>query len=214
LNIQDDSLKNFSWSEFHLSREQVINTYSSAYKLKIKKKILEVILEELKSDSKILDIGSHDRSLGDKITAKASSITYKSMDINRALPHDYYAIEEIKGTFDMVILSEVIEHLEFNQGISLLRKLFNLLNNNGKIIISTPNLYHPNRYWDSDHKTPYRYDEIGAVLNLLGLKLCHIYRIYNDSFFKRLFRIYLMAPIHSYFDIDFAKSIVVIAVKI
>jgi len=211
--MQDNSLEDFSWSKFHRCREEVVKTYSSAYRLKIKKKILEVILEEFKMGSKILDVGSHDRSLADKITSRVSSITYKSMDIDRTLPHDYYAIEEIKETFDMVILSEVIEHLEFNQGISLLQKLINLLNDDGKIIISTPNIHHPNRYLDSGHKTPYRYDEIGALLNLMGLKVSNIYRIFNDSFLKRLVRIYLMAPIHSYFDVDFARSIVVVAVK-
>jgi len=211
--VKDNSPENFSWSKFYSIREQVTNTYSSVYSLKIKKKITQVILEELKPGATILDVGSSDRSIGKKIIAKIPSITYKSMDIDRALPHDYYTIEEIKESFDMIILSEVIEHLEFGQGVLLLRKIRKLLNDGGKIIISTPNMHHPNRYWDSDHKTPYRYDEIGAALNLVGLDVSNIYRIYNDPFLQRLFRIYIMAPIHSYFDIDFAKSIVVVAVN-
>ncbi len=205
--------ENFSWCKFFSYREEIRSTYPSVYSLKIKKKLFDIILEELKSGIKILDVGAYNKSLGEKIISKVPSITYKSMDIDRAQPHDYYNIEETKESFDMIILSEVIEHLEFSQGISLLIRLRELLKSNGKLVVSTPNLHHPNRYWDSDHKTPYRYDEIGAALNLVGLEVRKIYRIYNDLFFKRLFRLYIMAPLHSYFDIDFAKSIVLVAVN-
>lgn len=209
----EDLKESLNWSRFCSHRKHVRRVYPSVYRLKIKKKILDVIVEELKDGDKILDVGASNRELSRKIIAKFPSITYKTMDIDKAQAHDYYTLEEITESFDMIILSEVIEHLEFNKGISLLRRLFELLNNEGKIIVSTPNIYHPNRYWDPFHKTPYRYDDIGGALLSARFSLDKIYRIYNDQVFKRFFRIYLASYLHRYLDLDFAKSIILVAVK-
>lgn len=205
--------KDFSWSRFYSYRIEVRSRYRSVYDLKIKKKLQDVIVEELRDGSRILDVGAHDRILSKKIVTKVRSVVYKSIDIDKTLPHDYYSLEEITEAFDMVILSEVIEHLEFHEGVSILEKLFSLLNSGGKIIVSTPNLHHPNRYWDSNHKTPYRYDEIGGALLSAGFQISKIYRIYNDMFLRRVFRIYVASYLHEYLDVDFAKSIVVVAIK-
>lgn len=203
----------FSWSRFYSYRRKIRKMYPSVYDLEIKKKILDIIITELKDGAKILDVGASNKSLGEKIILRFPSITYKTMDIDRTQPHDYYSLDEISETYDIVILSEVIEHLEFQEGISLLIRLLELLHNEGKIVLSTPNVHHPNRYWVSDHKTPYRYDEIGGTLLSVGFKVDKIYRIYNDQFLKRFFRIYVASYLHRYLDVDFAKSIVVVARK-
>jgi len=203
----------FSWSRFYAYRKEIRKAYPSVYKLKIKKKILDVIVEELQEGAKILDVGASNRSLGEKILSKYPSASYKTMDIDKARKHDYYSLEEITESFNMIILSEVIEHLTFIEGISMLQRLLERLEIGGKIIVSTPNLYHPNRYWDPDHKTPYRYDEISGALLSVGFSIEKIIRIYNDQFIKRFFRIYVASCLHRYLDVDFAKSIVVVAAK-
>jgi len=203
----------FSWSRFYALRKEIRSAYPSVYSLKVKKKILDVVIEELKNEDKILDVGASNRNLGEKIVAKVPSATYKTMDIDREQPHDYYSLDDISESFDMVILSEVIEHLEFSKGISILGRLYGLLKNGGKIIVSTPNLFHPHRYWDSDHKTPYRYDEISGALLSVGFTVKNIYRVYNDQIFRKLFRIHIASYLYKYLDIDFAKSIIVVAVK-
>jgi len=65
--------------------------------------------------------------------------------------------------------------------------------------------------WEYSHKVTYRYDEIGGILISLGFKVKKIFRIYNDAFFRRLFRIWVAAPLHKYLCVDFAKSILVVA---
>lgn len=204
----------FSWSMFYSYRIAIRQQYRSVYHLKIKKKFKDVVMEELKERDKVLDVGAYDRGMGYKIKEKYPSVEYKSMDIDKAKTHDYYNLEDISETFDLIILSEVIEHLEFRDGISMLRKLYKLLNMGGKLILSTPNLHHPNRYYcDSDHKTPYRYEGIGAALLSVGFNVDKIYRIYNDAFLKWFFRIYIASHLHKYLDIDFAKTIVIVASK-
>jgi len=208
-----EDLKNFNWSNFYSCRRMILNQYPNVYNLKIRKKLKDIVFEELRDGDKILDVGAYDRGLEKNITNKFPTIIYKSMDIDKNNPHDYYSLDEISESFDLIIFSQVIEHLEFKEGILVLKKLFQLLNEGGKIIVSTPNIHHPNRYWDSDHKTPYRYDELGGILFFIGFKIEKIYRIYNAPFLQRFFRIYIASYLHEYLDVDFAKSIIIVAVK-
>ncbi len=187
--------------------------YPNVYNLKIRKKLKDIVFEELRDGNKILDVGAYDRGLREGIIDKFPSVIYKSMDIDRNNFHDYYNLDEISESFDLIIFSQVIEHLELKEGIFVLEKLFRLLNRGGKIIVSTPNIHHPNRYWDTDHKTPYRYDELGGILFSLGFKIEKIYRIYNAPLLQRFFRIYIASYLHKYLDIDFARSIIVVATK-
>ena len=209
----ENAEETFSWSRFYAHRKEIRRAYPSVYGLKIRKKILDVVNEVLHQGDHILDVGASNKTLGDKIKKKVPHVTYKTMDIDKAQEHDYYSLDEIDDRFNIIILSEVIEHLEFNDGIIMLKKLLGLLKREGRIILSTPNLFHPNRYWDSDHKTPYRYDEISGALLSVGFRIENIYRIYNDQFLRRLFRIYVGSHLHKYLDVDFAKSIIVVADK-
>ncbi|MEK7314431.1 MAG: hypothetical protein AAB065_08135, partial [Deltaproteobacteria bacterium] len=53
----------------------------------------------------------------------------------------------------------------------------------------------------------------GAALINAGLKVKRLYRIYNDSMVRRFFRLYVMAWLHRYLDVDFAKHVAAIAEK-
>ncbi|MHC4639013.1 MAG: hypothetical protein ACYTBV_16170, partial [Planctomycetota bacterium] len=72
--------QNFSWSKFYSYRKEVRKNYPSVFGLKIKKKILDVLLDELKNGDKILDVGASTRSLGEKIIQRHHSVVYKTMD--------------------------------------------------------------------------------------------------------------------------------------
>ena len=204
----------FSWSTFYAHRKDMRKIYPSVYKLKLRKKLFDVEMEEISGGELVLDVGASTKALGERIKkAGIADITYKTMDIDPAKDHDYHSLEDITEKFDVIVLSEVIEHIEFSAGIEFLKSLKELLVPGGRLIVSTPNLNHPNRYWDSDHVTPYRYEELAGALKWAGFTVPKLYRIYNDQFIKRFVRIYLMAWLHRYLDVDFAKSIVAVAVK-
>ena len=46
----------------------------------------------------------------------------------------------------------------------------------------------------------------GAALVNAGLKVKRLYRIYNDSLIRRFFRLYVMAWLHRYLDVDFCET--------
>jgi SAM-dependent methyltransferase len=203
-----------SWSTLYKTRREIQRNFPDFWDLKVKKKHLDVILEELKDADAILDIGASTRELRHRLLVeRGRKVTYKSMDIDRQTEQDYYSLDEIGEKFNMVFLFEVIEHLAFEDGVHLLKGIHDLLLPGGKLILTTPNAFHPNRYWEYSHKVTYRYDEIGGILISLGFKVKEIFRIYNDAFFRRLFRIWVAAPLHKYLCVDYAKSILLVALR-
>ena len=202
-----------SWSKLYETRKVIRENYPDFWKIKIIRKPLLAINEFMKEGDSVLDVGSYNRGLCEKLKSSYKNFNYKSMDIDEDKKHDYYSFENIEEKFDIVFLFEVIEQLELKQGVHLLEQINKVLKKNGKILITTPNVFHPNRYWECSHKVSYRHDEIGGIRDYVGFEVCKIYRIYNDAFLRRLFRIYVMSYIHKYFSVDFAKSILLVGEK-
>ncbi|MDD5556504.1 MAG: methyltransferase domain-containing protein [bacterium] len=203
-----------SWSTLYRTRREIQRNFPDFWDLKIRKKHLDVIIEEIRDGDSILDIGASTGTLKHRLTEECGRrVNYKSMDIDRQTEQDYYSLAEIRDRFDVVFLFEVIEHLAFEEGLGLLTTIRDLLRPGGKLILTTPNAFHPNRYWEYSHKVSYRYDEIGGILISLGFRVKEIVRVYNDALLRRLFRIWVAAPLHKYLSVDFAKSILIVAVK-
>ncbi len=213
---QDDPLLTLkkSWSALYKTRREIQRQFPDFWDLAVRKKHIDIVLDEVRDGDSILDIGSSTRELRQRlIDACGRTVAYKSMDIDRETKQDFYSIDDIKERFNVVFLFEVIEHLSFEDGLQLLSSIHDLLLPDGKLILTTPNAFHPNRYWEYSHKVTYRYDEIGGILISLGFKVKSIFRIYNDAFFRRLFRLWVAAPLHKYLCVDFAKSILVVATR-
>ena len=202
-----------SWSMLYESRKVIRENFPNFWKVTVQKKPMYAIKNVITEKMNVLDVGSYNRGLKDKLKNYCNDFTYKSMDIDRSKEHDYYSFEDIKEKFDIVFLFEVIEHLDLTNGVDMLKNIHSVLKVGGKIVLTTPNVFHPNRYWESTHKVSYRYDEIGGLLSYVGFDVKNIFRIYNDSFFKRFVRLYITSYIHEYFSVDFAKSILIIGEK-
>lgn len=203
-----------SWSTIFRNRADVHKIYPDIWDLKIVRKRLPFMLKYIKDGEKILDIGASSRDLEMRIKKHRPQIVYKSMDIDREQFHDFYAMEEIQESFDVIFLFEVIEHLSLEEGMRLLQRIYGLLNAGGRLILTTPNTFNPGRFWrDATHRVAYCYDELGGLLLGQDFKIKGMYRTYNDALHRYLFRVYAMSPLHRYLGIDFAKSILVVAEK-
>jgi SAM-dependent methyltransferase len=206
--------KGLSWSKLHEYRQKIHQGYPEVWDLEILRKRFPLILGILHDGEKVLDIGASSRDLEGRIKHHYPNLIYKSMDVDREGLHDFYNLEEIQESFDVIFLFEVIEHLELEEGINVLKRIRELLREGGRFIITTPNVFNPSRFWrDATHKVAYCYDELGGILLANQFQVKAIYRTYNDAFLPYFFRVYLMAPFHRYFGIDFAKSILVLAEK-
>ena len=203
-----------SWSRLFEHRDKIHEKYPEIWDLKILRKRFPLMLETIRDGERVLDIGASNRNLESRLKRHFPGLIYKSMDIDREQFHDFYNLEEIRECFDGVFLFEVIEHLDLEEGIRLLKRIYELLDPGGRLILTTPNVFNPSRYWrDATHKVAYCYDELAGLLMAQQFQVRAMYRTYNDAFLRYFFRVYVMAPLHRYLGIDFAKSILIVAEK-
>ena len=203
-----------SWSHLFEFRDQIHRTYPEIWDLKILRKRFPLMVKTIQDGEKILDIGASNRNLEQGLRRHFPRLIYKSMDIDREQFHDFYTLEEIQESFNAIFLFEVIEHLSLGEGVRLLKRVYDLLDQEGRLILTTPNIFNPSRFWrDATHQVAYCYDELGGLLLAQGFQIKAMYRTYSDAYHRYLFRLYVMAPLHRYLGIDFAKSILVVAEK-
>jgi 2-polyprenyl-3-methyl-5-hydroxy-6-metoxy-1,4-benzoquinol methylase len=203
-----------NWSQIIHYRDQIHGRYRKIWNIPLIKRRFSLVDKNLRSGMSILDVGAGQRGMEEKIVKKHDGVIYKSMDIDRRLRHDYYSLDEIDEHFDLVLLLDVIEHLELGEAMRMLKRINELLVDGGNLIINTPNIFNPSRFWlDSTHKVAYSYEELGGILLSQGFDVLEIYRTYNDSFPKYFLRLTLFYPLHRILNVDFAKSILIKACK-
>jgi 2-polyprenyl-3-methyl-5-hydroxy-6-metoxy-1,4-benzoquinol methylase len=202
------------WNKIIYYREQIHKRFPKMWGLKLIKRPSWLLKKHLRPGMRILDVGASDKRMQKRVKNVCRDIPYKSMDAGRIISHDYHLLDEIDEQFDLIILFEVIEHLELEQGVELLSRLHKLLVNGGQLIISTPNIFNPGRFWiDATHKTAYSYEELGGIVLSQGFEVLGIYRCFNASVVKYLLRLTIFYPLHRILNVDFAKSVVVLANK-
>ncbi|MBI5406118.1 MAG: methyltransferase domain-containing protein [Nitrospirae bacterium] len=198
-----------SWSEYYKYRLEIKRRYKTIWDIGIVKKEFSRLAMHINDRSRVLEIGASDRKFLPMIRKAFPGMKYNSMDVDRQTEQDFYTLEEITGQYDFVCLFEVVEHLTLEEDLALFKKSYHVLEDGGIILAGTPNLFHPHRYWDSTHKTPLRYDELGALMMMAGFRNIQIFRMYNDSFLRKVLRFTVGLPLHKFLDIDFAKTILV-----
>src|SRR3989304_1157938 len=120
------------WSEQVLWREKVHRQYPNLWTLRIVRKRLPFILRHLKDGESVLEIGAFDRSLEERLKKSYPRILYKSLDIDPSYRHDYNSFDEVKERFDLVLLFEVIEHLDWEDGRVMVARIYEILKPGGR----------------------------------------------------------------------------------
>jgi SAM-dependent methyltransferase len=203
------------WSERFRWRERVHEQYHDLWDLKLLRKRLPFTLSFLKDGEKVLDIGASNREVEGRIKKIYPNVVYKSLDIDPKYSHDYSSFEEIKETFDMVLLFEVIEHLGLDEGRELVKKIYQVLNPGGRVALTTPNVHTPGQYWkDATHLVSYHYEELGGLFLSEGFELVDIRRIFRGSYFKYYLKGYVLSFLFRFLGIDFSESILLVARRI
>jgi len=163
------------------------NIQRSDYKLPIirgrEKNIAIMLIGRLRLKS-ILDVGAGNRDLKSILPDFCS---YKSMDTDKSQKHDYYNLNEIKTTFDCVVMLEVIEHMHIEKTIETLKKIKKLLKKDGVLIISTPNTY---TLYCSDifHEHFYPATGLLSILSILGYRPFFAVRVTGNNLFAQFLR--------------------------
>ena len=197
-----------SWSELSEKRAEIKRLFPRVWDIPLVKKEMGRLMVHTKPGSRILEVGAGDRRFEKKIKKAVSPVVYKSMDIDRKTGQDYYSLDEIREPFDFIFMFEVIEHLSPGEALVILGQIRALLRPGGTLLLSTPNLFHPNRYFqDVTHKTPFRYEDLGAVMRMAHFGHIRFFRMHNEAFLQRLFRRCVGVHLHKYLELDFAKTL-------
>jgi len=202
------------WSSLFSYRDKIHKRYSEVWDIPLVKKRSHLLKGMLRDGMTLLDIGAGMKGMKAEIANLGIRLTYKSMDVDRSNPHDYYDVESISERFDAIIMFEVIEHMSLQEGLDLMKKLYSIMNEKGIIILSTPNIFNPGRYMrDATHKTFYAYDELCGLLNITGFNIKEVYRSYNDAIHRYFLKVYMIGWLFRFLGIDYAYSIFVVGEK-
>jgi 2-polyprenyl-3-methyl-5-hydroxy-6-metoxy-1,4-benzoquinol methylase len=202
------------WSKLFPAREKIHKRYRSIWNVPLIKKRSALLRRILRDGMSLLDVGAGSKGLREEIEKIGAKVKYKSMDVDTNVPHDFYDINDVKEIFDVVLFSEVIEHMPFTEGVNMLKRLRDVLKDDGLILVSTPNIYHPNKFFTTaDHKTYYAYDELAAVMDLTGYEVKELYRSFNDAFHRYVMKVYIFGFLFRFLEIDYAYTIFAIGKK-
>ena len=204
-----------SWSRLYEKRREVEARFGRIWSLSVRRRYLDLVLENCQNGQTYLEIGAGQRRLAQHLIEYVPESVYKSMDVDARQTHDYYSLEDIEETFDRIFMFEVIEHLPMAEGLDMLRRLHELLNDGGKLLMTTPNIWFPPAYLrDATHRTPYAYDELGALVTTAGFEVDTIVRLYNDPIHRKICHRFLFYGIHRLLGIDFSRQIMLVATKV
>ena len=205
---------NIDWQKLYQQRQAVAAQFGEIWDLPVAKRYHTVLSGIGQNGISMLEIGAGDRSLKEKMTGYWGALDYRSCDIDSTFPHDFSDIAEVTGEYDLVCAFELIEHLSLGEAHQMLVRAYNVLKPGGKIALTTPNIFYPPAYLrDATHITPFCYDELGGLVALVGFDVLQVYRLYHDSYLKKLFKRILLYPLFRIMGIDFARQIMVVAQK-
>lgn len=206
--------KKNSWSRQYELRRAAAARFGKVFALPLVKRVRDVLLACVPDGARVLEIGAGDRRMGELLLRAREGVVYESLDIDPELPHDYRSLDQVPHRFDCIFAFEVIEHLAIDEIPGWLARLGELLEPDGRLVLSTPNTYYPPAYLrDTTHRTPLCHDELAGLVESAGLNVTRLVRIYHDPFHRMILRRYLFGWLFRMIGIDFARQIALVAVK-
>ncbi len=143
----------------------------------------------IRDGDRILDIGSGNGNFFDIVANKRKKVIFFGVEINPYFiglckEKGYTVVSDladITGSFDVITMFDVIEHLDDEAIIFYFKRIKELLRKNGYLIIATPNIkcyYVLMSFWDNvGHKRPYSLE----TLEMLSKDGFQIIEVFNFS---------------------------------
>ena len=130
--------------------------------------------------------------------------------------------------FDLVVMSDVLEHLTKPEVLATLRLIYQNLNVGGRIIIRVPNLSNPfnnhTQYGDFTHETAFTTKSLQQVLQVSGFAIESIHgeltlyshwleRLFFDQLLWRAFQFFFLHTMHLDQDVIRGKNLIAVGIK-
>lgn len=91
-------------------------------------------------------------------------------------------IDSIEGTFDCIVLGEIIEHIDpQSDSLEFMKKCYEKLDVDGTLIISTPNKINNKLCWPDDHKEEFSFEQLEKLCTDAGFTIDMQIGLWNNS---------------------------------
>lgn len=165
------------YSALSQGRREAFERFGTIYDLPIMRSAYEYLKQHYQGGL-VLDVGAGIEHYLQKVLG-IDNAAYHSLDSDPSGRFTYADISEIplEQQYQWIVLNQVVEHLTVAETADLLSTLRNHLEESGNMLITTPNVSHPNRYWgDPTHVTHWNYGALYAICRVTNLQVTRIYR--------------------------------------
>lgn len=134
--------------------------------------------EHLARADTVLDVGAGDRYWKVVLERLGIDARYESADLETRHEHEYAEFLAVDGSFDAILMLELLEHLPLELGFRFLTHAYDLLTPGGTLVIGTPNPRHAHQVWSADftHIRPWPAHDIWAVCKIAGFDRVEVKR--------------------------------------
>lgn len=172
----------------------------------------------------VLDVGSGLFPVIDPLIKLGYKIkVYNTVDPDPSVNADYKDLLSVDSKYDCIFILELIEHIPLETVIIYLNHVYNMLNDGGYLVITTPNPGHPTYFWSVDvtHIRPYPIHDLIGIIRQVGFKnnievykqFINIKRKNVIQYIFNIFRVPLAKLLYRIMCFDYAHSILLIAQK-
>ena len=200
-----------SWSELTKHRDKLY-----IWDIPIKKKNTdhpgELLAEFIKPNDKILDVGCG--SACEELKKHFPKSKYFGMDIDKRVKADFHSVQSIKGTYDVILMINVIEHIIPDKLKKLLLVVKKHLKKNGILIIGTHNVYAlPNiQHYDMTHVHHYPIGDLYGFIEPFGFELVKAYRVLDNRGIRKIRNLF-KKPLCLILGVDWAWGLILVVKK-
>jgi len=158
-------------------RREAVERFGSIYDLPVIRSPYDY-LKKGYAGGKLLDVGAGTEHFTRRYLGLEEG-SYHSLDNDPSGKFTFADISEIPAgqRYRWIVLNQILEHMTIEQTGDMLAALREHLEDEGQLVITVPNVFHPIRYWgDPTHVTHWNYASLYAVCGHVGLQVVDIYR--------------------------------------
>ena len=171
-------------------------------------------------NGKVLNFGSGNVNNSAHREIKHAFENVVSCDSDSLSGADYNNIYQIEDKFDLIIGEHILEHITVDDIInSLSKKFYNLLNDNGKLLLTIPNINNFGSYFTNfDHKNSSPPIDIASIICCKGFEVIDFFRWSKINQMERQlhmndFEIKLAEFMKIHYDLEIDKYITMVFQK-
>ena len=207
----ETSAAGIPWSQFAGHRAIYRRRWPTIWHLPARRSLFAMAKRRGVPAASVLDVGATHRVWENEVRRNWPRADYRSLDLDRSNPHDYYAFEEVDRQFDLVLCFEVLEHLEPADAVSLVQQCRDVCRPGGHLLFSVPNVLTPGVQLEFTHKTAFLYYDLPGLLAWSGLEIVDGCRVTLSGLRTVLLHKYFVHALHRLLRVDYCQMISMLA---